>query len=510
MAGIESRRWVEACLTVMILAAAIGQSAGSGLQTLVGVGEAEERKEAGRSRDLEGALEVIETAQDLSPGHLLRASFLSRRQLLYELYVEVLMQRHEIAPGDGFDLEALELTEGFRARSLLNLLTASDPQISEPPDSPLSTSEIMALLDEETLLLVYSLGEERSFLWQVAFDGVVSHVLPRRRVIDGAARRAYAFLQKSDQRGGRVEGRKAVEELSRLLLAPIRESLESQRLLVLADGPLYYVSFSALTSPSGRPLVEDHEIVSIPSASVLQALRRRSSGRPAAPKTLAVLADPVFSHEDPRFLEAGLSGAAGEFPYADHLGRLERSGQEAEAILSLVPPKDRYAALGFEATREVVLDGHLGDFRILHFATHGVLNDERPESTHLLFSRLDEAGAPRDGRLYRHEIADLELSADLVVLSACNSALGEYVHGEGVLGMTRAFLEAGATRLLVSLWFVSEEATAHLMERFYTELLVEGKSAPAALRSAQLWLQSDPRWQAPFYWAGFVLHGDWQ
>jgi CHAT domain-containing protein len=257
--------------------------------------------------------------------------------------------------------------------------------------------------------------------------------------------------------------------------------------------------------------VADHEIVSLPSVSVLKALRERVAARSPAPKVLAVVADPVFGRDDLRFEEfAGIAESVAEEPRIYQPDRLERSGQEAEAILALVRPEDRFGALGFDATREVLIEGKLAGFRIVHIATHGELNDEQPEYTHLVLSLLDRHGRPLEGRLYQHEIGNLDLAADLVVLSACNSALGKHVRGEGLVGMTRGFMDAGATRVMVSLWYVSEEATALLMERFYIELLVEGKTPAAALQAAQLWLQSFPQWQSPFYWAGFVLQGEWR
>ncbi len=524
---------------------------------------------------LDRATGIVESLRSTSYSHLLRASFLARREPFYEFYIEILMERHEADPEGGFERRALEIAERFRARGLLDLLEverqelrraagsellelegrlhrqmaerdrhrlelvrrgapssevarlereqrslameydqlrarlwARQPGGSPPPS--LSSCEMTALLDDDTLLLVYSLGGERSFLWNVSSQGIRAHELASRGRIEELAQRAYSFLESSDQRRGQREGRQAIESLSTILLGPVSESLGHKRLLVMADGRLHYLPFAALVGASGQPLVADHEIVSLPSASVLKALRDRAAARSPAPKALAVMADPVFRREDPRFHGTGVVPTLkGE----DRLllpDRLERSGQEAAAILALVAPQDRLEALGFDATREAILDGRLAEFRIVHIATHGELNDGQPEYTHLVLSLLDRQGHSVEGRLYQHELGSLDLPADLVVLSACNSALGKHVRGEGLVGMTRGFLDAGATRVLVSLWFVSDEATALLMERFYVELLVEGKTPPAALQAAQLWLQSFPQWRSPFYWAGFVLQGEWR
>ncbi|MCB1036718.1 MAG: CHAT domain-containing protein, partial [Acidobacteria bacterium] len=520
------------------------------------------------------AVEIVESLRSTSYSPLLRSSFLATREPFFEVYVEILMRLHEADPSAGFDRKALEVGERFRARGLLELLSVERRTLRDAADGPtqeleaqlhremaaadhrhlelkrqaapvaeiarvekekrglalrydrlrsdllanhpggalpdsLTPPEMMGLLGEDTLLLSYFLGTERSFLWRVSSDGVETYDLPGRAVVEEEARKVYRYLSSSDQRGGQAEGREALERLSRLLLDPVKARLGRQRLLIVAGGFLHYIPFAALSTAGGEPLVMEHEIVALPSASVLQVLRDRASSRRPAAHRLAVVADPVFRRDDPR-LPGETTRVEAEDAEAASPARLERSGQEARAILSLADAGDRFAAVGFDATREAVLGGKLADFQVVHIATHGVLNDEQPEYTHLVLSLVDRQGRTVEGRLYQHEIGGLELSADLVVLSACNSALGKNVRGEGLMGMTRGFMDAGASSVLVSLWYVSEEATALLMERFYAELLLEGKTPSAALQSAQTWLRSQPRWEAPFYWAGFILQGEWR
>jgi CHAT domain-containing protein len=189
---------------------------------------------------------------------------------------------------------------------------------------------------------------------------------------------------------------------------------------------------------------------------------------------------------------------------------LPYSQREAEAIAGLVPAGELFAATGFAASRQAVVAPQLGRYRIVHFATHGELDSEHPELSHLVLSRFDGAGRPVAGRLYAHEIYRLELPAELVTLSACRSALGEEVRGEGLVGLTQAFFHAGAARVLVSLWQVDDEATAALMAAFYRSLLAEGLPPAAALAAAQRSIFQQPRWRAPYYWAGFVLQGEWR
>ena len=190
--------------------------------------------------------------------------------------------------------------------------------------------------------------------------------------------------------------------------------------------------------------------------------------------------------------------------------RLTFSRREAEAILAQAPAGSSFAAIGFDANRAVVTSGALADYRFLHFATHGELNTHRPELSRLVLSQLDREGKSVDGYVFAHEIYNLELAADLVVLSACATALGTEIRGEGLLGLTQGFLYAGAASVMVSLWNVDDRATAELMARFYRGLLSEGLPPAAALRAAQTSIRRTPRWQAPYYWAGFVLQGDWR
>jgi CHAT domain-containing protein len=247
--------------------------------------------------------------------------------------------------------------------------------------------------------------------------------------------------------------------------------------------------------------------------------------RTAPEKLVAILADPVFSREDPRFAQRGLVGDLRQTPVAenssdikraaeqvglDTLRRLRFSRVEADAIASLVPSGNRFEALDFQASRDNALSPELGKYRILHFATHRLLNSGHPELSGLVFSTVDSNGKPQDGMLRLHEIFNLSLNADLVVLSACQTALGKDIRGEGLIGLTRGFMYAGTPRVVASLWNVEDRATAELMKRFYEGVLKRQLKPAAALREAQLALQQNKRWSSPYYWAGFVLQGDWR
>jgi tetratricopeptide (TPR) repeat protein len=385
---------------------------------------------------------------------------------------------------------------------------------------PLRAAGIQSLLDPETTLLVYFLGEARSFLWAVRSDALQVFELPPRAEIDAAARTLVEGwqVQSPDNTGDR----KAGAALSRLVLGPLSGRWSGLRLAVVPDGALQHVPFAALPFPDrpGEPLITRFEVVHLPSASVLGEQRRRLAGRPAASGAVAVLADPVFDARDPRVLQARGSHGSDTTPppqaagsrsdTGDDLPRLTWTRQEAEAIAGLAGPGRTLLALDFEANLDLVRTGALHGYRALHFATHGVLSPERPELSGLVLSRVDAAGMPRPGVLRLPDIYNLDLQADVAVLSGCETALGREIRGEGIVGLARGFLYAGAGKVVASLWRVRDRSTADLMRHFYQALLSEGRPPAAALREAQLALRADRRWADPYYWAPFAVYGDWR
>jgi CHAT domain-containing protein len=305
--------------------------------------------------------------------------------------------------------------------------------------------------------------------------------------------------------------------LSEMLLGPVAKRMAGKRILVVADGALQYLPFAALPVPGGRgepvPMVVEHEIVSLPSASVLAVLRRETKGRKPPGKAVAVLADPVFEPDDPRLRAAAsqaLSDSDARRGDRPSFPRLAATRQEADAILAMAAKGMTLRAIDFDASRATAMSPELAQYRIVHFATHGVFDNENPGLSGIILSMFDERGQARDGFLRLHDIYGLRLPAELVVLSACNTALGKQVRGEGLVGIVRGFMYAGAKRVVASLWKVDDEATGELMSRFYLEMLREHQSPAAALRQAQLALWRQNRWRPPFYWAAFVLQGEWR
>ena len=395
-------------------------------------------------------------------------------------------------------------------------IRASNPHYAASTDSLLHAREIQQLLDRETVLLEYALGERRSFLWVISRDTITSYVLPPRSAIEPVARRLLELLK---DRATAMSNATLVGETSRnlteMLLRSAADRLEARRLVIVSDGILNYVPFAALplwTDPSA-PLIDRFELISVPSASTLAALRQQLASRPPSPKALAVLADPVFRHDDPRASSQTVtyrSDNKRDTVDVRSLARLPFTRREARAILAFVPPAERKEAFDFEASRATALSSDLAQYRIVHFATHGFFNTEHPELSGLVLSLVDQHGKDQEGFLLTSDVFGMTLNADLVVLSGCRTALGREVRGEGITGLSRAFLFAGAARVAASLWKVDDAATAALMIHFYRGLFVDKLPAVAALRSAQATLRRDPRWSSPYYWAGFVLQGDWK
>jgi CHAT domain-containing protein len=167
-------------------------------------------------------------------------------------------------------------------------------------------------------------------------------------------------------------------------------------------------------------------------------------------------------------------------------------------------------AFDFAASRTTATNPQLSQYQIVHFATHGILNSKNPELSGIVLSLVDEKGTPQNGFLRLQDIFNLNLPAELIVLSACETGLGQDVKGEGLVGLTRGFMYAGSPRVMVSLWSVDDEGTSELMSRFYKKMLQAGQKPSAALRAAQIEMWQEQKWQAPYYWAAFTLQGEWK
>jgi CHAT domain-containing protein/tetratricopeptide (TPR) repeat protein len=402
-------------------------------------------------------------------------------------------------------------------------LEASSPHYARLRQPEVRLAEIQReALDGDTVLLEYLLAEPRSYLWLVTPGSLASFELPGRSRIEELARKVHQGLGDPSPADA-ARRREDLAALSRLLLGPVLDRVRGKRLAIVADGVLLYVPFAALPEPAPEgaggaaprmaPLIFGHEVVHLPSAAVVRELRRAREGRTRPPAALAVLADPVFGAGDPRLQAAG----TGAVPAGDSarlsgalFSRLGWTRQEAEGIAAEARGRDLLLALGFEANRELAAGEALSRYRIVHFATHGVLDTQHPALSGLVLSQVDAHGKTRDGYLRLHDIYGLRLNADLVVLSGCETALGKTLRGEGIVGLTRGFFHAGASQVLASLWPVRDRATAELMHRFYHAMFRQGLGPSAALRQAQISLSKERAWRDPYFWAAFTLQGDWR
>ncbi len=582
---------------------------------------------------VEAAISIIESARAVITSTDLRASFLASKQDSYELDIDLLMQSYLRDKQQDSLIQAFNVSERARARSLLDSLGEARANIREgiPPvllareralrarlnesaetqikllsadhtseqaaaqskiveavtrdyeqllaeirtsseryaaltqPAPVDLREIQNnLLDPDTLLLEYALGQQRSYVWVVTRDSISGFELPARAEIESLARRAYDLMTSRNhfvkfetgrERQIRItktdsEYQQVADQLSRVLLGPLTAELRKPRLLIVSDGTLQYVPFAALPLPESLstssaqpnyiPLIAKYEITNLQSASTLVVLRNEIAGRQPAPKTIAVLADPVFDVSDDRVrrndqrakLDEHVSrkteqkpeaieqdqltrsvndiAATGERPLLP-LPRLRFTRDEARAIVALTSADERKEATDFAANRATAVDPQLSQYRYVHFATHGLLNNRHPELSGIVLSLVDENGKERDGFLLANEIYNLNLPAELVVLSGCRTGLGKEIKGEGILSLTRSFMYAGAARVAVSLWDVNDKSTAELMMRFYQQALGADHLSPsAALRHAQIVMSKSTRWHAPYYWAAFVIQGEYR
>lgn len=595
----------------------VGDGQGQAL-SLYGMAHVErDRSNLANARDqIEEALRIIESLRNRVTARQLQMIYFAGKQDFYALAIDVRMRLYELTKSHGEVEAALAASERARVRALVDLLSEAragthkklSPEeaeknhrlgreiseltqtllrlrsqgakagiavveqkvaarIKEQDDllgttrrsvagaRPLPPREIQRLLDDDTLLLHYSLGEARSHLWTVTQTDIKHHFLPGRAEVEKIAdqlRRALiaheplkpgesATQYLSRLRSAPEQYRRSASELSRMVLGEVWPQLGHKRLVVVADGALHYIPFEALPAPAlpaaeqtatdPAPLLRRNEVVYQPSASTLALLR--GARRRVASKTVAVFADPVFDDKDERVRAsaAGRRAASASPPRqpSDELARalrdvgdvgdealtlpkLEYSLREANAITSVAPRGSWMKAVDFQASRATATSPVLKQFSIVHFATHGLLNEKHPELSGIVLSMVNERGQPEDGFLSLRDIYQLDLPVDLVVLSACQTGLGKPVRGEGLVGLTRGFMYAGAPRVVASLWRVDDAATAELMTRFYRHMLGRKRlPAAAALRRAKIeMLEAHGNWRAPYFWAGLVLQGDWK
>ncbi|MBD2453943.1 CHAT domain-containing protein [Nostoc sp. FACHB-87] len=428
-------------------------------------------------------------------------------------------------------------------QELTNKIRATNPEYAALKyPQPLTLPQIQQQLDKDTLLLQYSIGKERSYLWAVTPTSLNSYELPGRDKIAQAVKNykePLLFCQNRDCQSlsskQQAKFFQAATQLSQLILAPVAEKLGDKRLVIVGDGALQDIPFAVLVAPNTpatnqkdyQPLILKHEIVNLPSMTAIATHRQKLRQRQLAPKTLAVLANPVFSAEDERVT----GKPAGVTSDLDIRGQLEQSAlkraarninrsqwwdalpgtlKEAEAILPLAPSDSRLLAVNFDANYNWATSKQLAQYRFVHLATHGFADPTNPELSGIVLSLVNKQGQSIPGYLRLSDIFNLNLPAQLVVLSACETGLGADIKGEGLIGLTRGLMYAGSASVALSLWQVSDEATPELMKEFYQQMLQGKKSPNAALRAAQIAMLQNPDWRYPYYWGAFTVQGEWR
>jgi CHAT domain-containing protein/tetratricopeptide (TPR) repeat protein len=499
-------------------------------------------------RRVDQALQAIESLRAATNRQDYRLSYFGSRQEYYEIAVDILLDLESRKPGSAS--RAFAVHERRLARELLDALALTGRRIADPamlaeeqrlegelselagqpeagtddrlaaviedlqrirghiraegagqdPEAEIVDLEAVQthLLDEESLALVYALGGERSHLFEISRQDFRVHRLPGRELIDSKVSAFIEALQRTNRRHV-IRQESLSRELGNLLLPPAGDrQVMKKRLVVVADGSLQGLPFAALASPGEdqRFLGERHEIIYLPSFSMFARLRSAEARRPAQRGRLGVFADPVFSADEKR-------SSANPYP------RLPESRREAEALQRLWGSKGLpFLAVRFEARRDALLKTDWSGFETLYFATHAV-GHRHPGLSGLVLSMLDAQGRPQPGFVSGLEISRLSLPVDLVVLSACETASGDRVRGEGTLGLSWSFLQAGASRVVATLWEVDDRRTADLMTRFLELYRRDGLSPSAALHRAQREALGRPR-ALPRDWAGFVFIGDWR
>ncbi len=528
-------------------------------------GEAFRISEQSKARSLLDMLSETDAAiTEGVPAELLKRKQenLDRQQDIADILTGVNISTEEVKkkPSElDSDLEKLQL----EYEEIENQIrTASPRYASLTANKPLTLAEVQQnVLDDQTVLVEYALQPDDSYLFVASKAAVNLFKLPPRMSIDRLAmdlraqlipsklQRRIVGIDVAEANRGLGIASTAPEDVApfiaassalyKVVLEPAAAMIGEKRLMVVADGALSYIPFEVLlkTSDTGdfsslNYLVKSNEVVYAPSASVVGAIKQQRTKN--ASRAMLIIADPVFNSNDARAqkrpaappsdadvrglgIQSALADVSGSAPPAPSgqmeglpLARLNGTRTEADQISKLAKASGGQADvwLDLDANEDNLGARDISKYRIIHVATHGLLNAERPQFTGVVLSLV--GNKTHDGFVRTDEVFNLHLGSPLVMLSACETGLGKEKRGEGVMGLTRAFMYAGAPTVGVSLWSVADKSTADLMTDFYKRLLTsEGTTSSSALRGAQLAMISGKKYSAPFFWAPFVLVGDW-
>ncbi|MGQ0430768.1 MAG: CHAT domain-containing protein, partial [Gammaproteobacteria bacterium] len=444
-------------------------------------------------------------------GTVVSGELLAERQRTYELLIAKRQQRDRLLDTADPNQERAENLareiELLRAQARLieGRIASREPVFAARGARTPET--VFDAVPPGTLVAEYFLGHKQSWLFEVRDEGIRVHVLGPSDDIDRLARELHLSWRRAAHDGS--DRLAPARRLSRLLYGPLGYAASAGGIWIVPDGALHLVPMALLAAQTWSGFAPGAAVV-IPS---LSSLARATQTDPAPPYRLAVIADPVYSADDPRIREvarkaavAGTSRPVTANSAGDELRRLPSTAIEARDLVALVDdPAQTLALLGPNASRESVSQAPLDRYQFVHFAAHARADSRDPALAMLALSNWSADGEPIVGTLRVYDITRLRLNADLVVLSACDTALGRVIAGEGPIGLSHAFLRSGARAVLATLWQVPDTSTAVLMREFYRQMLENGRPPPVALAVAQAQLRGQTRWQDPYFWAGFQL-----
>lgn len=447
-------------------------------------------------------LDVLQTDEG-NLEHIDPALAQRRRGLMSALRQELAALERATTPGLIDTLNQQIQAGRLELDALEQSIASQYPGITGITWQELDTQSVQAQLKPNQGLLQFSVGKHQSYAWFVTHESIDVHLLPNRFEL---TEKSVEFLKHLKQ--SRLLNSKIHQELSTLLLASLEIPQNITELLVVPDGPLAYLPMGALKLRDQNLLIDDFAIANIPSASSL--LTHRPSG--FEPHDVVVFADPVYSKDDLRVdhnenIQDPTQVRTLPLVNGDDFTRLPFSAIEADAFEKFANDVNAMVFEGFDATKTQLLHKDVLQADILHLAAHAVANSKSPQLSGLILSQINNQGQPVDGFVGLQEIYSMGSRASLVVLSACESAIGQEILGEGMISLARGFMRNGSSNVIASQWRVPDKATAQLMSTFYGELLGKSTSLDRALRSAQLEIRSNPKWREPFYWAGFSLWG---
>lgn len=470
---------------------------------------------------------------------------LVKEQMELENQVSSLAEKIVKTKNRSYTKEELESLEKTYAQSKAKLEILETEIANNNPNykhltrpTPLTLKQIQEkVLDSNTVLLQYSLGENSSYVWVVNDKENFSYKLPKRQEIEAVSDKIYSLITaRNSQEDFETVKEKMIRvkqadedyaklsfELSKMIIAPIEKHLTNKkRLLLCLDGKLNFVPFAALpltTTSSFTPLVINYEVSSSPSASTISLLREQLQLKEnnISKSKILVVADPIFTSQDIRISKSirndnqqlteqtiNLLGVRGDFKF----DRLPFTRKEAEGIKTVFGGQVT-ELLDQNANKENIKHSDLTPYGALHFATHSITDNEHPEFSSIVLSMVDEKGQAKPGFLTTSDIFKIKTSAQVVTLSACSTALGKEKQGEGIIGLTRAFMYSGTPRVIATLWNINDEATAEFMVSFY-QYLKQDMPPNTALRQAQLTALKKDKLKSPYYWGAFILQGEFK